>query len=83
MDRPTGRLGLTGPALAEQVEAAQGVPGEVLALHVFLEALSETAMFDLCQEVGVGSQGSCIAASRMAWPALDLSPEKRRNRAEN
>lgn len=79
MDQSTGGLGLSGPALAEQVEAAQRVAGEVLALHVVSDALSEAAMFDLRQEAGVGGQGSCIAASRVAWTTLDddLSPKDR------
>lgn len=85
MDRPSGGLGLSGPALAEQVEAAQRVAGKVLALHVVTDTLSEPAVFHLRQEAGMGSQGSCIAASRVAWTTLDddLSPKDRRNRAES
>lgn len=85
MDQSTGGLGLSGPALAEQVEAAQSVAGEVLALNVVSDALSDAAMFNLRQEAGVGSQGGCIAASRVAWATLDddLSSKERRNRAES
>lgn len=85
MDRSAGGLGLSGPALTEQVEATQRVAGEVLAFHVVSDALSEPTVFDLRQEAGVGSQGGCIAASRVAWTTLDddLSPKDRRNRAES
>lgn len=42
-----GTFDLAGTSLTQQVEATQGIAGEVLTLHIVADALSKAPMFDL------------------------------------
>jgi len=73
----SGGFGLSGSAITQQVEAAEGVAGQLLALHVFTDALGQAAVLGLLQKPGVSSdQSSCVAARRVTGPALNVRSAK-------
>lgn len=66
-------FGLSGSVITQQVEAAEGVAGKLLALHVFTDALGQAAVLGLLQKPSVSSnQSSCVAPRRVTGPALNL-----------
>lgn len=73
----SGGFGLSGSAFAQQVEAAKGVAGQLLALHIVTDALSQTDVLGLLQKPCVSSdQSGCIAARRMIRPTLNFRSTK-------
>lgn len=73
----SGGFGLSGSTIAQQVEAAEGIAGQLLTLHVFTDALGQAAVLGLLQKPGVSSdQSSCVAARRVTGPALNVRSAK-------
>lgn len=75
VDVTCGGFGLPRSPITEQVQAAQRVTGQLLALHVVLNSLSQASIFGLLQEAGTcGVESGCIAASRVTGSALNFRP---------
>lgn len=73
----SGGFGLSGSTVAQQVEATEGVAGQLLALHVVTDALSQAVVLGLLQKPGVSSnQSGCVAARRVTGPALNVRSAK-------
>lgn len=70
-------FGLSGSAFAQHVETAKGVAGQLLALHVVTDALSQADVLGLLQKACVSSdQSGCVAARRVTRPTLNFRPSK-------
>lgn len=65
-------LGLPGAAVPEQVEAAQGVARQELALGAVPRALGRADLLGRLREAGSGREGSGVAGCVAAGPAWSL-----------
>lgn len=75
VDMTCGSFGLPCSPNTEQIQAAQRVTGQLLALHIVPNPLSQAPIFGLLQEAGTcGVESGCIVASSVTGSALNFRP---------
>lgn len=69
----SGGFSVPGTAISQQIEATEGIAGELLTLDVFSDALGQANVLGLLQEACVGSdQGGSVAPRGSIGPVLNF-----------
>lgn len=73
-----GGFSLSGSAITQQVEAAQGVARQLLPINVVPNTLRQAAVLGLLQKPCMSSdQSGCVTSRRVTRPALNFRSTKK------